>query len=151
MSILRSLQIGVSGLRANSDALNIAGDNIANVNTVGFKRSRGVFQDMLGRSITNYNATAGAGARLSKVEQMWSQGALVTTDSPTDLAISGDGFFVVNGQVQGATGNFFTRAGQFHIDTNGNVVNPEGLKLQGYTAQPNGVMGTAVGDLQINQ
>jgi len=73
MSILRSLNIGVSGLRSNSEALSITGDNIANVNTVGFKRQRGVFQDMLGRSITTFEAVqaGGAGSRLAHVEQMW--------------------------------------------------------------------------------
>jgi flagellar hook protein FlgE len=151
MSILRSLQIGVSGLRSNSDALGIAGDNIANVNTVGFKRSRGVFQDVLGRSIATFEPTqtAGAGSRLAHVEQMWAQGAIVTTDSPTDLAISGEGFFVVEGNMQGAEGRYYTRAGQFHIDSDGRLVNPDDMRLQGYTAAPDGTMGSTVGDLIV--
>lgn len=148
MSILRSLTIGVSGLRANSEALNVAGDNIANVNTVGFKRSRGVFADVL---VSAYEPihSQGAGTRLAHVEQMWAQGAVVTTDSPTDLAISGEGFFVVSGTMQGTEGRFYTRAGQFHFDNSGTLVNLDGLALQGYTAAPDGTMGSAIGDLQL--
>jgi flagellar hook protein FlgE len=151
MSILRSLQIGVSGLRSNSDALSVAGDNIANVNTIGFKRSEGVFQDILGRSVAaaGPGEQSGAGARLAQVEQAWSQGALVTTDSSTDLAISGDGFFVVRGSQQGATGNYYTRAGQFHVDNNGSLVNTSGMHVQGYTAAANGTMGSTVGDISV--
>jgi flagellar hook protein FlgE len=153
MSILRSLQIGVSGLRANSDALGVAGDNIANVNTVGFKRSRGVFQDVLGRSIATFEPIkgAGAGSRLAHVEQVWSQGALVTTDSPTDLAIQGDGLFVVEGNQQGAEGRYYTRAGQFHVDNQGRLVTTENMRLQGYTAAPDGSLSSSVGDLVVTQ
>jgi flagellar hook protein FlgE len=151
MSILRTLQIGVSGLRSNSDALSVTGDNIANVNTVGFKRSRGVFEDVLGRSIATLDATqgAGAGSRLAHVEQQWNQGALVTTDTPTDLAISGEGFFVVEGNLQGAESRYYTRAGQFHVDNQGHMVTPDGMRLQGYTAAPDGTMGSTIGDLLV--
>lgn len=152
MSILKSLTIGVSGLRANSEALGVAGDNIANVNTVGFKRSRAVFEDVLGRSVASYAPirTAGAGTRMSSVEQMWAQGAMVTTDSPTDLAISGDGFFVVAGNQQGTDGRYYTRAGQFHVDKDGKLVNVENMRLQGYTANPDGTMGSSIGDLVVS-
>jgi len=152
MSILKSLTIGVSGLRANSEALGVAGDNIANVNTVGFKRSRAVFEDVLGRSVASYAPIrqAGAGTRMSGVEQMWSQGAMVTTDSPTDLAISGDGFFVVAGNMQGAEGRYYTRAGQFHVDKDGRLVNVDNLRLQGYTATADGTMGATIGDLVVS-
>jgi flagellar hook protein FlgE len=152
MSILRSLNIGVSGLRANSDALNVAGDNIANVNTVGFKRSRPVFEDILGRSIAHEWETtqlAGAGSRVAHVEQMWAQGALVTTDSPTDLAISGEGFFVMKGATQGTEGRFYTRAGQFHVDNDGRLVNADEMRLQGYSAAPDGTMSSKVDDLVV--
>jgi flagellar hook protein FlgE len=153
MSILRSLNIGVSGLRSNSEALSVTGDNIANVNTVGFKRQRGVFQDVLGRSVATFEAVqgAGAGSRLAHVEQMWAQGALVTTDSPTDLAIQGEGFFVVQGNLAGAESRYYTRAGQFHIDNEGRIVNTENMRLQGYTADATGVMGAQVGDLVVSQ
>jgi flagellar hook protein FlgE len=151
MSILRSLQIGVSGLQSNSDALSVTGDNIANVNTVGFKRTRADFQDVLGRSVASFEPTvqAGSGSRMAHVDQMWAQGAMVTTDSPTDLAISGEGFFVVSGNAQGVQSNYYTRAGQFHVDNQGHLVNLDNMKLQGYTAAPDGTMGATVGDLLV--
>ena len=149
MSILRSLTIGVSGLRANSEALDVTGDNIANVNTVGFKKNRPVFADVLTNSHELVNLEQ-AGTRLTHVEQMWAQGAIITTDSPTDLAISGDGLFVMSGTLQGIEGRFFTRAGQFHFDNTGTLVNLDGLKLQGYVVQADGNMGTKLEDIKIS-
>ncbi|HKP62501.1 MAG TPA: flagellar hook protein FlgE [Polyangiales bacterium] len=153
MSLVRSLNIGTSGIRANSEALSVTGDNIANVNTVGFKASRGVFQDILGRSVATFEPIkgAGAGSRLAHVEQMWTQGSLVTTDTPTDLAIQGDGFFVMEGNLAGANGRYYTRAGQFHIDNTGHIVNTDNLRLQGYSADAQGVLGTTVQDLIVSQ
>lgn len=151
MSILRSMHTGASGLRSHTSAIGVTGDNIANVNTTGFKRARGVFEDILGRSIAGSSATpmAGAGSRLAHIEQMWTQGALLTTDSPTDLALSGNGFFMVEGNAGGMQGRFFTRAGQFHIDQAGFLVNPNGLQLQGYPAQADGSLGAQLGALQV--
>ena len=108
MSITRTMQTGASGLRAHGEALGVVGDNIANVNTVGFKGQRAGFQDVLGRSIAgsaSLPAQAGAGSAMSHIEQMWTQGALLTTDTPTDLAIAGNGFFVVSGNVGGTHGS----------------------------------------------
>ena len=151
MSILRTMYTGSAGLRAHSEALGVTGDNIANANTVGFKRSRAVFEDALGRSIAGASAiaTAGAGSRLAHVQQMWTQGALLTTDAPTDLAISGNGLFMVNGNVDGVDGRFYTRAGQFHLDSDGFLVNPDNLRLQGYQADSTGALSATVGDLQV--
>lgn len=151
MSILRSMNTGASGLRSNSEAIGVVGDNIANVNTVGFKKQRGVFEDILGRSLTGSSAIpeAGAGSRLAHIEQMWSQGALMTTDNPTDLAISGNGFFVVHGNVAGTDANYFTRAGQFHIDESGLLVDPNGMKLQGHMMQENGIPASIMTDLNV--
>ncbi|MCC6875049.1 MAG: flagellar hook protein FlgE [Sandaracinaceae bacterium] len=151
MSILRSLNTGAAGIRAHSDALSVVGDNIANVNTIGFKRSRAVFEDMLGRSIAGASAMpqAGAGSRLGHIQQMWSQGALMTTESPTDLALSGNGFFVVKGNVGGVDGDFYTRAGQFHVDSNGYLVNADGMRLQGYPADATGALSPTMGDMQV--
>ena len=152
MSILRSLNTGATGLRSHSEAIDVVGDNIANVNTVGFKRSRANFQDLLGRSIAGGQSlpTAGAGSKLGNIQQMWAQGALLTTDAPTDLALSGDGFFIARGNSNGAEGNFYTRAGQFTLDNEGFMQNPAGLKLQGYGVDDDfNVLGT-IGDLRIN-
>ncbi|MEZ4250394.1 MAG: flagellar hook protein FlgE, partial [Polyangiales bacterium] len=151
MSILRSMNTGAAGLRAHGAAIGVTGDNIANVNTVGFKKSRGVFEDLLGRSIAGSSAVpqAGAGSRLAHIQQMWTQGALLTTEAPTDLAISGGGFFMVEGNAGGIDGRFYTRAGQFSIDAQGQLVNPNGLALQGYTADASGAMGAALGSITV--
>jgi len=143
MSILRTLNTGATGLSANGEALGVVSDNIANANTVGFKRSRADFQDMVASAGKSELVQIGAGSRLGAVEQMWKQGALLATESATDLALSGDGFFVVNGTASGVTGNFYSRAGQFHLDKNGFVVNTDDLKLQGYPADSRGqILGT---------
>ncbi len=151
MSILRSLNTGAAGLRSHSRAIGVTGDNIANVSTVGFKRSRSVFEDVLGQSVAGPGAApqAGAGSRLAHIEQMWSQGSLLTTESPTDLAISGNGFFAVQGNVGGIQGQFYTRAGQFQIDNQGQLVNPNNMALMGYTADNTGAIGSTLGPLNV--
>ncbi|MEC7518374.1 MAG: flagellar hook protein FlgE [Myxococcota bacterium] len=153
MTIMKSLNTASSGIRSHSEALSVVGDNIANVNTVGYKRSRANFQDMLGRSIAGSSAMpqAGAGSRVGSIQQMWAQGALLTTDSPTDLALNGSGFFVVSGNVGGVDGSFYTRAGQYTLDSEGYLVNQDGLRLQGYPADDTGALSGTLGDLQVEQ
>lgn len=151
MSLMRTMYSGVSGLLANSQALGIVGDNIANVNTVGYKGSRAVFADMMGQ-VTPGAAAAqqvGSGVRLVDVQQLFQQGALLTTDSQADLAISGQGFFAVRGNISGQDGTFYTRAGQFHLDQDGFMVDGSGLRLQGYGVTETGDIDTRVEDLQI--
>src|SRR5215475_5143568 len=99
--VLRAMYSGVSGLRAEGEALGVVGDNIANVNTVGFKGQRAIFQDVLGHSIL-----PGSGVRVGDIQQMFTQGTLANTGVSTDLALNGDGFFVVNGTVDGINSNF---------------------------------------------
>jgi flagellar hook protein FlgE len=149
MSILRTLNTGATGLTANADALGVVGDNIANTNTIGFKRSRAVFQDMIAGAGKSELFQIGAGARLGNVEQMWQQGALLSTQSPTDLALSGQGFFIVQGSAAGTDGTFYSRAGQFHIDSSGYMVNTDSLRLQGYKADDNGRITGELGDIRI--
>jgi flagellar hook protein FlgE len=149
MSILRTLNTGATGLTANGDALGVVGDNISNTNTIGFKRSRAVFQDLVANAGRSEILQVGAGSRLANVEQMWQQGALLSTESPTDLALSGEGFFIVQGNASGVDGTFYTRAGQFHIDNSGYMVNTDGLKLQGYQADDNGTITGALGAIRI--
>ena len=120
MSITNSLYIGVSGLDAHSDAISIVGDNIANASTVGFKSERADFADMLGGQLDGQNL--GGGTSLLAPETIETQGALEQTGNPLDMAISGNGFFVVNGAHDGQNGNFYTRDGQFALDSSGNVV-----------------------------
>ena len=149
--VLRAMNTGVSGLRAEGEALSVVGDNIANVNTVGFKSQRAIFQDVLGHSILAGTSSAlpGSGVRVGDIQLMFTQGSLQNTGVATDLALSGDGFFVVNGAVDGVTGNFYTRAGQFNVDNEGFLVNTGGLKLQGYEANGDGTFAAAVSSLQV--
>jgi flagellar hook protein FlgE len=142
---------GVSGLRAEGEALGVVGDNIANVNTVGYKRQRVIFQDVLGHSILAGTASAlpGAGVRVGDVQQMFTQGSLSNTGVSTDVALNGEGFFVVRGNVDGINGNFYTRAGQMTVNKDGFLVNPEGLQVQGYAANPDLTLQAAVTSLKV--
>ncbi len=143
--VLRAMYSGVSGLRAEGEALGVVGDNIANTNTVGFKTQRAVFQDVLGHSILAGTSTAlpGSGVRVGDIQQMFTQGTLANTGVSTDLALNGDGFFVVNGTVDGITSNFYTRAGQFALDKDGFLTNAAGLRVQGYAANADGTFQAA--------
>jgi flagellar hook protein FlgE len=148
--VLRAMFSGVSGLRAEGEALSVVGDNIANVNTTGFKSQRAIFQDVLGRSIlagTN-SAMPGAGVRVGKIQQLFNQGTLANTGISTDLALNGDGFFTVKGTVEGISGNFYSRAGEFTVNKDGNLVNAQGLQLQGYAANPDGTFQASISSLK---
>jgi flagellar hook protein FlgE len=142
---------GVSGLRAEGEALGVVGDNIANVNTVGFKGQRAIFQDVLGHSILAGTSSAlpGSGVRVGSIQQMFTQGSITNTGVNTDIALNGDGFFVVNGTVNGVGGNFYTRAGQMNIDHDGYLVNPQGLDVQGYAAQADGTLQASLTSLRV--
>jgi len=149
MSIMKTLYTGVAGLSAHGEALGVVGDNIANVNTTGFKAERAIFSDLLGRSMMAVNSP-GSGATMSKISRTFVQGTMLTTDSPTDLAINGSGFFVVRGQTAGINGNFYTRAGQFTLDKDGRLVNPGGMVLQGYLTDPvTGEIDNQLTDLEV--
>jgi len=131
MTMLTSLYTAVSGLGANGTALSVIGDNIANVNTTAFKGSRANFSDVLSASLGGASALqVGRGSNITSVQKILGQGTLETTGNPLDMAIDGDGFFVVN---EGSSGgaSFYTRAGQFAIDKDGYMVTPNGLFLQG--------------------
>jgi flagellar hook protein FlgE len=149
--VLRAMYIGVSGLRAEGEALGVVGDNIANVNTAGYKRQRAIFQDVLGHSILAGTASAmpGSGVRIGDVQQMFTQGSLANTGVSTDVALSGDGFLVVAGTVDGITSNFYTRAGQLTIDNKGYLVNTDGLEVQGYAANQDRSLQAAVSSLRV--
>jgi flagellar hook protein FlgE len=151
MSIIRTMYTGVSGLDAEGDALGVIGDNISNSNTVGYKAERSIFEDMLGHSITAGTPTAlpGSGVMVGQIEQMFTQGSLSNTGVATDMAISGDGFFTVQGTVNGITGQFYTRAGQMRIDKDGQIVNPDGMVLQGYKAEAGGTFSATVSGLNV--
>jgi len=133
MSLSSSLFSGVSGLSNLGNSMNIIGDNIANINTVGFKASRATFQDAISESISTASGSSqiGRGTGLSDINQNFSQGSFESTDSNTDLAIGGEGFFVVR-DPNNEQNDYYTRAGQFQFDKDGNFVNPSGYIVQGW-------------------
>jgi flagellar hook protein FlgE len=145
--MLTSLFTGVSGMNANGTALSVIGDNIANMNTVGFKTSRVAFGDVLSQTLAGVagNSQVGRGTLVSGVSPLFTQGSLQTTESALDLAIEGEGFFMVK---EGAA-NYYTRAGQFSLSKDGNIVNPDGLVLQGYLADAAGNITSAIGPMQM--
>jgi flagellar hook protein FlgE len=145
--MLSSLFSGVSGINANLAVLSVIGNNIANVNTVGFKGSRVSFADILSQSLTGSNQI-GLGVKMSSIQKLFSQGAFQSTSNMLDVAISGDGFYMVNDASMGTT--YYTRAGQFNIDKDGFIVNPEQLRLQGYMADSTGVLQNTITDLVVS-
>lgn len=139
--MMRSLWAGVTGLQAHQIAMDVEGNNIANVNTVGFKYSRANFSDLL--SQTAKIATApqgelggknpmqiGLGTQVSSVTKIFKQGSVQTTDKNTDLAIQGDGFFVVS--PDGGSTYKYTRNGDFAFDAQGNFTEGNGYIVQGW-------------------
>jgi len=156
--VLRSMFSAVSGLRAHQTKMDVTGNNIANVNTVGYKGSQTVFQDTLSQVVRAGGAPAadrggtnpaqvGLGVKLAATTTNWTQGATQTTGRSTDFMIEGDGFFVT----RAGTENLYTRAGSFDFDGEGKLVTPNGGVLQGWMANAAGVVNTngAVGDLSV--
>jgi len=128
--MIGSLFAGISGLNANATAMTVIGDNIANVNTTGFKSNRASFANVLTQSLAGSGGSdIGRGVVFWGTTPTWSQGTVENTANPTDMAINGRGFFMVNDD-SGQT--FFTRAGEFAFDRNGDLRNPDGLAVQGY-------------------
>ena len=149
MSLLTALSSGTTGLEASSLELSVVGDNIANANTIGFKGGRAAFQDALTQTVIGGTGEIGLGSRLESVQKILTQGALNSTGIATDLALQGNGFFIVNGSHNGQTANFFTRAGQFTVDKDGYMVNLEGLRVQGFPADTTGTLTAQPGDLLV--
>ena len=148
MGILSSLFAGVSGLNANGTALSVIGNNIANLSTVGFKGSKATFADLISSSISGGSGAiqTGIGVALTSVQGNFSQGSLTTSSNVLDLAIDGNGFFIVK-DAQGGT--FYSRAGQFRLDKDNNVVDPTGFKVQGFLADTSGTITGTIGDISL--
>src|ERR1700722_9123329 len=142
MSLNSAMSTGVSGLGANSPALATVSNNIANVNTVGYKQSETDFETLV--TGTGADAAGNSGGVLALNRQLVDQqGQLTQTSSPLDLAISGQGFFVTTTQATNVTPTdprLFTRAGSFTVNNQGYLVNSAGLVLQGWPADANGVI-----------
>ncbi len=139
--MLRSLFSAVSGLRSHQTMMDVIGNNIANVNTAGYKSGQTLFEDTLsqalqgagppqgGRGGTN-PAQVGLGVRVAGITTSFTQGSMQSTGRETDLAIQGDGFFVVHKDGQA----MYTRSGSFSVDALGNLVSPQGGVVQGWPA-----------------
>lgn len=153
--MLRSLYNAVSGLDVNQKAMDVLGNNIANVNTIGFKMGRAVFQDLMSQTLIGGKTPTdsrgginprqvGNGVYLAAVDNIFAQGVVKSTQSTTDLAIQGTGFFVVRGE--GVGENYYTRAGDFNFDNTNTLTTPSGYRVQGWMADPDtGVMNKQVG------
>jgi flagellar hook protein FlgE len=145
--MLSSLYTGISGLTVYGNAMSVIGNNIANINTVGFKTGRVSFADLYHMALANSavgQLQIGRGVKMSSIDQLFTQGSLEATGSATDLAIQGDGFFMVSD----GSGIYYTRAGHFIFDKNGRLVNPDGYTVQGWTLDPTTGLPTGpVGDL----
>ncbi len=144
--MMRSLYSAVSGLQNHQIRMDVIGNNIANVNTVGFKKNRVTFEDMLSQTLSGASRPTdekggvnpkqvGLGMVVAAIDTVHTQGSLQTTGVNTDMAISGNGFFVLK---DGAK-TFYTRAGSFGLDKDGLLVNPgTGMKVQGWMSEPVG-------------
>jgi flagellar hook protein FlgE len=149
MSLTNALFSSVSGLSTASTQISVIGDNIANASTPGFKEKRAEFSAVLGQSITAGSgfAQVGAGVLVNDIGTIFTQGVFETTQRPTDLGISGRGFFVL----EGSMGRSYTRSGVFGFDKEGFLVDPNGNRLQGYGIDPaSGDSNGALGDIQVN-
>lgn len=146
MSLTGALFAGVSGINSNGNAMNIIGDNIANANTVGFKSSRAVFFDLLSADVGG--TKIGLGSRLASSDRLFVQGGVETTNSATDMAIQGSGLFILK-DAQGGT--YYSRAGEFSVDKDGNLANPAGLAVQGVKLDANGNPTSGLTNIVINQ
>ncbi len=147
--MMRSMFAGVSGLRSHQAMMDVVGNNIANVNTPGFKASQVTFAETISQIVRGASGAGsarggsnpiqiGLGVKVFAIDGIFTQGASQITGRNTDLAIQGSGFFIV------ANGNerFYTRAGSFGFDEVGNLVAPEGYQVMGWSASSSGVLDT---------
>ena len=159
---MRSMYSGVSGLKAHQLKMDIIGNNIANVNTVGFKGQRVTFQEVFSQTIKGASSAqagkggtnaqqVGLGISLSAIDTFHIRGAVQRTDSVTDLAVNGDGFFMLSDSADNLSRSY-TRAGNFNLDDSGNLVAANGYKVLGYMVDPNtGLMKSSLEGVVISK
>ena len=147
MGVLSSLYTGVSGLAAQGEALGVIGDNIANANTTGFKSSRAEFQDIVAKSLKGIlgGNQIGRGVKIGAVNPILVQGNVDSTEKATDLAISGDGYFIC----RGSDGESYTRDGSLHFDREGYLVTNDKQRVQGYMTDEKGKVINKMGDMRF--
>ncbi len=147
MGVIASMSTAISGLEANGQALAIISDNIVNANTTGFKASRGEFQNVLAQDFNGGGGSEiGRGTSLDGVTGLFTQGSVGRTDRSTDVAINGNGFFVVKGDNRGLS---FTRDGSFQFDKDGWLTTLNGRKVQAYQASSDGKVTAKLSDIRI--
>ena len=142
-----ALWAGISGLNASSKELDVIANNIANVNTVGFKAGKTYFGDVLSQSLSggsSGNLQVGRGVMVTDIATQFGPGSFETTGNATDVSIDGDGFFMVD-DTNGAT--YYTRAGAFHMDNEGYLVDTNGYRVQGYNLT--GEASTTIDDIAL--
>lgn len=159
--MLRSIYSGVSGLRTHQTKMDAIGNNIANINTVGYKRQYVTFQEVFSQMISSASAPQGGrggtnpqqiglGVNIGAINTIHTQGAAQRTDNPEDLMIDGEGFFVVTADTN-YENRFYTRAGNFTLDREGNLVTPSGYKVLGYKYNKDGELTSEVAPIQIRR
>ncbi|MBI1822634.1 MAG: flagellar hook protein FlgE [Nitrospirae bacterium] len=148
MAILSTLSSGVSGLNAYGEGLSVVGNNIANMNTAGFKDGSASFADIVSSNLAGGTSSSqvGRGVFVDAVTTNFGQGSFETTSNGLNLAVDGSGMFLV-ADAAGAVN--YTRNGTFQLDKNGMMVNPEGLFVQGYQANAAGVLSGQLGSLNL--
>jgi flagellar hook protein FlgE len=155
--MINSLRTGVSGLKTHQTKMDVTGNNIANVNTIGFKRSRTAFTDVLGQRMLGTSRSSrgaavntsfvGFGTQVSSIDRNWNQGALENTNFATDLALNGDGFFITNNGER----DLLTRNGRFEFSADGFLVNKAGNTVQGFNVNSDGTVDQSdLVDVEIN-
>jgi len=155
MSLMSAMYTGISGLGIHSQAMSVVGNNLANVSTMGFKRTSVQFEDFFYSNVTTGNTfgQVGLGAGIASLYGDFTQGSFADSSSATDLAISGNGFFMVENP---STGNvYYTRAGNFTFDKNGYLKDPNGYVVQGWNAYTNSTTGQvsnvgSLGDIKLD-
>jgi len=141
-----SFNIGLSGIRAASTDLEVTGNNVANASTTGFKESRAEFGDVYTNTLLGTGSKpVGSGVMVENVRQQFSQGNISGTENALDMAVDGNGFFVL--EDQGVVS--YTRAGLFGLDKDGYIVANNNARVQGFAANGEGVVGGVLGDIQI--
>jgi flagellar hook protein FlgE len=144
--MIGALYSGISGLKANTSAMSVIGDNIANVHTTGFKSSNVSFSNVFSSSLGQSSMQIGRGVTMSGIAANWNSGTMETTSTVTDLAINGQGMFIVNDSAGSA--QYYTRAGQFEFDNEGYLVNQDDYRVQGYSIDTSGTVGP-LGDISM--
>lgn len=147
MSLFSNLYTASSGLNVSSTAMSVIGDNIANVNTIGYKQSRASFSDSFPLTTGTINGPAqlGTGANVAGITSIFAQGAIQSSGNSLDMAINGDGFYAVNAGDQ----TFYSRSGEFFLNDEGFIVSAQGYELQGYLAEDGQVL-PSLGSLQVS-